>query len=277
MAVLNIGSQLGFTGNFKNLGKEAKAMGAKCFQFYTRNPIVGVVAPTTSTEDIKEFMQMGFNGKVLAHAPFNINLASEDTEVMLFAGKVIKEDLQMMEKIPGNMYNVHPGVCGHQERGLAISTTIAQLNHAMWDGMSTTVLVETMAGKGTAIGGPFADLAEILRGVIRQSRIGVCLDTCHSYAYGYDLVNNLDGVLEEFDRVIGLEWLKAIHLNDSLGSLGGREDRHAKIGEGQIGVEGMRRIINHPKLQGIPMYLETPNDLDGYAKEIELLQSIYNG
>ncbi len=187
----------------------------------------------------------------------------------------MKDDLQKLEAVPGNMYNFHPGSHVGQGIEVGIKFIIEALNEILWEEQSTTVLLETMAGKGSEIGRSFEEIKQIIDGVNLKDKLGVCLDTCHVYDAGYDIVNNLDGVLEEFDKIIGLDRLKAIHINDSRNPFESHKDRHEKIGEGSIGTEAFERIINHPKLRNLPFYLETPNELDGYAKEIALLKSLY--
>lgn len=210
---------------------------------------------------------------VVAHAPYTINPCSAEPRTREFALQTMADDLRRMEFVPGNYYNFHPGSHVGQgiETGIALITQT--LNAVLFSGMQTTVLLETMAGKGSEVGGRFEELRQIMDGVEQQANLGVCLDTCHVHDGGYDIVNDLDGVLEEFDRVIGLRHLKALHINDSLNPINAHKDRHAVIGGGQIGLDAMVRIVNHPALRGLPMILETPNELDGYAAEIDLLRS----
>ena len=212
---------------------------------------------------------------LLAHAPYTLNGCSADENIRVFARNTMEDDLRRMEFTPGNLYNFHPG--SHVKQGVetGIEYIAGMLNAILKPEQTTTVLLETMAGKGSEVGRSFEELREILDRVALSEKMGVCLDTCHVWDGGYDIVNHLDEVLTEFDRVIGLSRLKAIHLNDSQNPLGARKDRHARIGEGQIGLEALVRVINHPALKRLPFYLETPNDLDGYAREIALLKSRY--
>ena len=211
----------------------------------------------------------------LAHAPYTLNACSADERTREFAFETMKDDLNRLEKLPCKLYNFHPGSHVGQGVDVGIEQISEMLNKILTKEQTTTVLLETMSGKGTEVGRSFEELKRIIDNVIIKEKIGVCLDTCHINDAGYDIVNNLDGVIEEFDRIIGLDKLKAIHLNDSLNELGAHKDRHAKIGEGRIGVEALVKVINHPKLKHLPFFLETPNELDGYAKEIQLLRERY--
>ena len=271
-----IGCHLSPSAGFLAMGQTAKAINASTFQFFTRNPR-GSKAKDIDPADaaaLVTFMKENNFGPVVAHAPYTINPCSKDERTREFALQTMADDLVRMEHLPGNYYNFHPG----SHTGLGTEAGIAliaeTLNTILRPEQTTTVLLETMAGKGTEIGGRFKELRAILDRVELQDHMGVCLDTCHVNDGGYDIVNNLDGVLEEFDRVIGLDKLKAIHINDSLNPLGARKDRHAKIGEGHIGTEAFERIIRHPALRGLPFVLETPNELDGYAAEIALLRGL---
>lgn len=277
--MLYIGCHLSASKGYLHMGKEAKSIGANTFQFFTRNPRGGS-AKDIDGEDVKAFLAfMDENGwkHILAHAPYTLNACSAKEETRDFALRTMKDDLRRMEYTPNQMYNFHPG--SHVGQGAEIGTQfiIKQLNECLWEDMTTTVLLETMAGKGSEIGRSFEELRAIIDGVELKDKIGVCLDTCHIYDGGYDIVNDLDGVLDEFDRVIGLDRLKAIHMNDSKNPFASHKDRHERIGEGSIGFETMVKIINHPKLQGIPVFLETPNELDGYAREIKMLKEAYKG
>lgn len=211
----------------------------------------------------------------MAHAPYTLNPCSKESRTREFAKIVMEEDIERMELIKGNYYNFHPG--SHTGQGVDVGITMISdlLNYIIKPEQTTTILLETMAGKGTEIGSTFEELKKIIEKIENKDKIGVCMDTCHVHDGGYDIVNNLDGVLEKFDNIIGLKYLKAIHLNDSMNKVGSRKDRHAKIGEGEIGVSAMERIINHPRLRELPFYLETPNELDGYKAEIKLLREIY--
>jgi len=269
-----IGCHLSSANGFLAMGRDAEKIGATTFQFFTRNPRGGSAKPL-DPEDIRTFLvlkeRLGI-GKLVAHAPYTLNGCSADEKIREFAKRTMADDLERMEQIPGNYYNFHPG--SHVKQGTEIGITyIAEmLNEILKPEQKTTVLLETMAGKGSEVGRSFEELREILDRVSLSDRMGVCLDTCHVWDAGYDIVNDLDGVLTEFDRVIGLSKLKAIHLNDSLNDRGAAKDRHARIGEGKIGAEAILRVINHPALRGLPFCLETPNELDGYAREIRFLK-----
>ena len=244
---------------------------------FTRNPRGGK-AKEIDLKDIEKFLSKASDleiYKILAHAPYTLNPCSPDEKVREFAYQIMTDDLEGMEYIPGNFYNFHPG--SHVKQGVekGIDLIGEMLNKVLRPEQSTTVLLETMAGKGSEIGRNFEELREILDRVELQEKVGVCLDTCHVFDGGYDIVNDLDGVLNKFDQVIGLSRLKTIHLNDSIFGLGSRKDRHARIGEGKIGREGIVRIINHPALRNLPFYLETPNDLEGYGKEISFLREAW--
>ena len=275
--MLKIGCHLSSSKGFEHMGREALKINANTFQFFTRNPRGGS-AKSIDPDDAARLMELsrqhGF-GPLVAHAPYTLNPCSKDQKTRDFAYMAMADDLARMEYIPGNYYNFHPGshVGQGAEKGIEL---IAQLlNDILKPEMRTTALLETMAGKGSEIGGKFEELAAI-RALLRpelQPKVGVCLDTCHVHDGGYDIVNNLDGVLEEFDRIVGLEHLKALHINDSMNPMAAHKDRHAKIGEGQIGLEALVRVINHPALRDLPFCLETPNELDGYAREIELLRA----
>lgn len=259
------------------MGKEALSIGANTFQFFTRNPrgSKAKAIDPADTAALVNFMKEHRFSTILAHAPYTLNACSDKKATREFAWMTMKDDLERMEYIPGNMYNFHPGshVGQGPEQGIAYISQM--LNDILKEGQTTTVLLETMAGKGTEIGGSFQELRSILDNVHLSHHMGVCLDTCHVYDGGYDIVNHLDDVLEEFDRIVGLERLKAIHLNDSKNPFASHKDRHQKIGEGSIGLEAIERIINHPQLKYLPFYLETPNELPGYAKEIEILRNCW--
>ena len=267
------------------MAKEAISIGANTFAFFTRNPRGGK-SKELDEADVAAFYDIWtaeredglVPGKLVAHAPYTLNPCSAKDYVREFARMAMKEDLERMEHTPGNYYNFHPGSHVGQGAEAGIEMIAEVLNEVMWDDMQTTVLLETMAGKGSEIGGRFEELAEII-GRVRLNggneeadRIGVCLDTCHVSDGGYDIVNDLDCVLEEFDRVIGLDRLKALHLNDSKNPCGAHKDRHEKIGDGYLGLETFRSVVTHPVLKDLPMILETPNELDGYEKEIRLLR-----
>ena len=275
--MLYLGCHLSASKGYLHMGKEAKSIGANTFQFFTRNPRGGS-AKAIDENDVEAFLAFMEENNwkhILAHAPYTLNACSDKPETRDFALRTMKDDLMRMEYTPGQMYNFHPGSHVGQGAEVGIDFIIKQLNECLTPEMTTTVLLETMAGKGSEIGRSFEELRAIIDGVELKEKMGVCLDTCHVYDGGYDIVNNLDGVLDEFDRIIGLERLKAIHMNDSKNPFASHKDRHEKIGEGSIGFETMVKIINHPKLQGIPVFLETPNELDGYAKEIKMLREAY--
>lgn len=276
--MLNIGCHLSTTKGFTNMGKEALSINANTFQFFTRNPRGGK-AKDIDEKDVTgllEIMNKNEFAKVLAHAPYTLNACSADERTREFAIETMKDDLMRMEYIPNNLYNFHPGSHVKQGVDVGINYIVEMLNKVLNKEQTTIVLLETMAGKGTEIGRTFEELATIIDGVKLKDKMGVCLDTCHVYDAGYDIVNDLDGVLQEFDRVIGLERLYAIHLNDSKNPFESHKDRHEKIGEGSLGIEAITRIINHPKLRNLPFFLETPNDIEGYKNEIEILRQNYN-
>ena len=275
--MLNIGCHLSSSKGFLHMGKEAQSIDANTFQFFTRNPR-GSRAKEIDPADAKalvDFLQENRFAGILAHAPYTLNACSDKAQTREFAWQTMKDDLKRMEYIPGNMYNFHPGSHVGQGTEQGISYITQMLNDILEESQTTTVLLETMAGKGSEVGGKFEELRGIMDGVALESHMGVCLDTCHVYDAGYDIVNDLDGVLDEFDRIIGLERLKAIHINDSKNPFASHKDRHEKIGEGSIGLDAMVRIINHPKLRDLPFYLETPNELPGYAAEIRILRQSY--
>lgn len=275
--MLKIGCHLSSSKGYLAMGETATSIGANTFQFFTRNPRGGAAKPI-DPEDIKAFIEYSQNNgitTILAHAPYTLNAASKDTKIREFAKLVMSDDLQRLEHTPGSLYNFHPGSHVGQGTEAGIDLIVELLNEIMFPDQKTTVLLETMAGKGSEIGGKFEEIAEIISRVNLQDKIGVCLDTCHVFDGGYNIKDNLDSVLNEFDRIIGIDRLCAIHLNDSLHGYESHKDRHAKIGEGFLGLETFEAVINHPKLRTLPFYLETPNELDGYEKEISLLKSIY--
>lgn len=275
--MLTIGCHLSSSKGFKNMGEDALSIGANTFQFFTRNPR-GSKAKDIDEKDVKEFLDIITEnnfGKILAHAPYTLNACSADPKNREFAIEIMKDDLKRMEYIPGNLYNFHPGSHVKQGAEVGIQYIADALNEILTEEQNTTVLLETMAGKGTEVGRSFQEIAEIISKVNLKEKMGVCLDTCHIHDAGYDIVNDLDNVLDEFDKIIGLERLKAIHLNDSKNPFESHKDRHETIGNGYIGLDAITRIINHPKLRNLPFYLETPNELDGYKKEIQLLRERY--
>lgn len=275
--MLIIGSHISFSKGYEDMGKQAVELGANTFAFFTRNPRGGSIK-ALDVKDAKRFVEFAKEnnfGKIVAHAPYTMNPCAQKEELRKFAKEAMSEDLSRMENIPGNYYNFHPGSHVGQGSDVGIDLIAGLLNETLKPEQTTTVLLETMAGKGSEIGRNFEELQAILERVALREKMGVCLDTCHVWDGGYDIVNDLDGVLEKFDRIIGLKHLKAIHMNDSMNPLGSHKDRHEKIGQGQIGLETMERIINHPKLQGVPVILETPNDDEGWTKEIALLRSLH--
>lgn len=273
--MLYIGSHISAAKGYAAMGKQALKLGANTFAFFTRNPRGGKAKEIDQT-DVDKFLQIAEEhafGRLVAHAPYTMNACAAKEEIRSFAKEMMEDDLKRMEYTPGNYYNFHPGSHVGQGSDAGIAMIADLLNEVLQPEQSTTVLLETMAGKGSEVGRKFEELAAILEWVTLKDKMGVCLDTCHVWDAGYDIVNDLDGVLDRFDHVIGLEYLKAIHMNDSMNPLGSHKDRHEKIGKGQIGSEAMKRIINHPKLQGLPVILETPNDDAGWTKEIALLRS----
>ena len=275
--MLYIGCHLSSSKGYLAMGKDAVKINANTFQFFTRNPRGGN-AKAIVPSDVEAYLAFAAEHKItriLAHAPYTLNACSADKNLREFARATMADDLDRMEYTPGNCYNFHPG--SHVKQGVetGISYIADMLNAILKPEQTTTVLLETMAGKGSEVGRSFEELREILDRVTLSDHMGICLDTCHVWDGGYDIVNHLDEVLTEFDRIIGLSRLKAIHLNDSLNPLGAHKDRHARIGEGHIGKEALIRIINHPALRNLPFYLETPNELDGYAAEIALLRENY--
>ena len=272
--MLHIGCHLSSSKGFAAMGRQALALGADTFQFFTRNPR-GSRAKTIDPADaeaLRALMAEHRFAKVVAHAPYTLNPCSAAEDTRTFARETMADDLRRMEYLPGNYYNFHPGSHVGQGTEAGISLIAEGLNAILTPEQTTTVLLETMAGKGSEVGGRFEELREILDRVELGEKMGVCLDTCHVSDGGYDIIGDLDGVLTEFDRVIGLHRLKAIHLNDSKNPIGARKDRHACIGEGEIGLEALTRVVRHPALQGLPFCLETPNELPGYAKEIALMR-----
>ena len=273
--MFTIGCHLSSAKGYLHMAKDAVSIDANTFQFFTRNPR-GDRAKAIDPKDIAAFAayapEHGIE-RILAHAPYTLNPASDKQQTRDFALMVLAEDLGRMEETPHQLYNMHPGSAVGQPCEVAIAKIADALNQSLLPHQTTTLLLETMAGKGSEIGGTFEELAAIIAQVELESHVGVCLDTCHVWDAGYDIVGDLDGVLEEFDRVIGLDRLHAIHLNDSMNARGSHKDRHARIGEGEIGFKALAAVTNHPKLRDLPFYLETPNpDLAGYAEEIAALR-----
>lgn len=274
---MKIGCHLSASKGYANMGREILSIGGNTFQFFTRNPRGGA-AKAIDEKDVEKFADIcKDNGieVILAHAPYTLNACSKDEKTREFALEVMADDLARMEYTPGNLYNFHPGSHVGQGVDIGIDYIADMLNKVLKKEQTTTVLLETMAGKGSEIGRSFEELKAIIDKVELKDKLGVCMDTCHVYDAGYDIVNDLDGVLKHFDEVIGLDRLKAVHINDSKNPFESHKDRHEKIGEGSIGVEAFERIINHPALRELPFYLETPNEIDGYEKEIALLKSLY--
>ncbi len=277
MSELRIGCHLSSSKGFLAMAQTAQSIGANTFQFFTRNPRGGAAKEWISSDIdamLRFFEETGI-GSPLAHAPYILNPCAKDENIRNFSLETMKDDLERLEQIPNVMYNFHPGSHVKQgtEKGIELIADV--LNRLLWEDLSTTVLLETMAGKGSEVGGCFEELRAILDCVELSDKMGICMDTCHVWDGGYDITNHLDEVLKEFDDVIGLHRLKAIHLNDSMNVFDSHKDRHEKIGQGHIGMEAMERIINHPKLRNLPFYLETPNELAGYAEEIALLKNVY--
>ena len=272
--MLYIGNHTTSSKGYENMARQMIANGGNTFAFFTRNP-GGGKAKEINEKDIEKFLALAGEhhfGRIVAHAPYTLNACAAKENLREFARETMADDLKRMEYTPGNYYNFHPGSHVGQGAETGIRKIAQILNAVLTDGQSTTVLLETMSGKGSEVGRNFEEIRAILDLVDKKDKMGVCLDTCHVWDGGYDIVNDLDGVLEEFDRIIGLEKLKAVHLNDSMNEMGSHKDRHAKIGEGHIGLEALVRVISHPALQGIPFILETPNDDEGWTKEIRLLR-----
>lgn len=275
--MLHIGCHLSSVKGFEHMGKEALSIGADTFQFFTRNPRGGK-AKEISLQDVENFLKLAEEhnfAKLVAHAPYTLNPCSAAEKVREFAYTAMADDMKRMELIPGNYYNFHPGSHVGQgvEKGIELITEL--LNKIITPEQSTIILLETMAGKGSEIGGKFEELKAIIDGVEIKEKLGVCMDTCHVSDAGYNIKEDLEGVLSEFDEVVGLERLYALHINDSQNPLGAHKDRHAKIGEGYLGLDAIAAVINHPKLKGLPCILETPNELEGYGREIKMLKEAY--
>jgi len=275
--MLNIGCHLSSSKGYKAMGKQAIEIGANTFQFFTRNPR-GSKAKAIDPKDMQDLLELAKENKfakILAHAPYTLNACSADERTKRFAIEVMADDLDRMEYLPNNFYNFHPGSHVKQGVEVGIEYIVNMLNTVLKPEQTTIVLLETMSGKGTEVGRTFEELKQILNGVILSDKMGICLDTCHVYDAGYDIVKDLDGVLDEFDKIIGLDKLYAIHLNDSKNPFASHKDRHEKIGEGSIGKEAITKIINHPSLSHLPFFLETPNELAGYKEEIKMLREVY--
>ncbi len=274
--MLRVGCHLSSSRGFLAMAQTAESIGATCFQFFTRNPRGGA-AREWAQEDIGAmlaYFERAGIAKPLAHAPYTLNACAKEERVREFALQTFADDLARLEMIPGVMYNFHPGSHVGQGTGEGVRLIADVLNRTLRQEMRTVVLLETMAGKGSEVGGRFEELRAIIDRVELSEKMGVCLDTCHVWDGGYDIAEHLEEVLQEFDRIVGLERLKAVHINDSMNVCGARRDRHEKLGKGCIGMEAFQRIVTHPRLRGLPFYLETPNELDGYQAEIELLRSM---
>lgn len=272
--MLSIGCHLSSSKGFAAMGNTASSIGASTFAFFTRNPRGGAAKAIdpADAEALRAHMEAEGFAKLVAHAPYTLNCCSDKPHARQFVRQAMAEDLQRMEFLPNNYYNFHPGSHVKQGAEVGISMIAEVLNDVLAPDQSTVALLETMAGKGTEVGRTFEELAAIIDRVELSDHMGICLDTCHVHDAGYDIVNDLDGVLEEFDRVLGIERLRAVHINDSKNPCGAHKDRHEVIGKGHIGLEAFERIVNHPALKALPFILETPNELPGYAEEIELLR-----
>ena len=276
--MLYIGNHTSSSKGYAAMGRQIVKNGGNTFAFFTRNPRGGN-AKAIDPADVAKFQEIAREhefGKIVAHAPYTLNACAAKENLRDFARNTFSDDLKRMEATPGNYYNFHPGSHVGQGIEVGIQKIAEVLNAVLTEEQTTTVLLETMAGKGSEVGSHFQELRAIMDRVEKRDKLGICLDTCHVWDGGYDIVNDLDGVLTEFDRIIGLDHLKAIHLNDSLNPLGSHKDRHARIGEGQIGLDALVRVIRHPALEGKPFILETPNDDEGWTREIALLRERYS-
>lgn len=270
-----IGCHLSFAGGYAQMGKDALSIGANAFQYFSRNPRGGKTKDfdPADAEKLNAIAEENGFEPYLVHAPYTYNPCSADEKLRVFAKTAMAEDLERQENVGHSFYNFHPGSHVGQGVGRGIELIVELLKEVLPKAKTTAVLLETMSGKGSEVGGTFEEIAEIIDGAGNPENLGVCLDTCHVFSAGYDIVNDLDGVLAKFDKTVGLARLKAIHLNDSMTPFASKKDRHETIGNGSIGLDAIVRIINHPLLRNLPFYLETPNDLDGYAREIALLRS----
>ena len=277
--MLNIGCHLSSSLGYESMAKTAISIGANTFQYFTRNPRGGA-AKAINDKDIKSYLKLAKENnfaKVIAHAPYTMNLCSAAENIRKFSKNMLKDDILRTELISESYYNFHPGSHTGQGTDVGISLICEALNETLQKNQKTIVLLETMAGKGSEIGGKFEEIAKIRECVELKEKVGVCLDTCHIFDGGYDIVGNLDVVLEEFDKVIGIENLKAVHINDSKNSIGSHKDRHEKIGKGHIGIDAIKNIINNRYLKNLPFILETPHDsIEGYAQEIKMLRNLYD-
>lgn len=275
--MLKLGCHLSASAGYLHMGEEILSIGGNTFQFFTRNPRGGT-AKAIDPKDVEAFRSLcqreGID-VILAHAPYTLNGCSKDESIREFATRTMADDLNRMEHTPGNLYNFHPGSHVGQGVETGIEQIALMLNTILWPEMTTTVLLETMAGKGSEVGSRFEELREILDRVTLGDKMGVCLDTCHLNDAGYDIVHDLDGVLTQFDEAVGIDRIRAVHINDSKNPLAAHKDRHEKIGDGTLGTEAIVRVMTHPALRDKPFYLETPNELDGYAREIALLKGLW--
>jgi deoxyribonuclease-4 len=277
--MLKIGCHLSSANGYVHMAQEALSIGANSVQFFVRNPR-GAKIKDFDLNDVKAFVEIvkenGFV-EIMAHAPYTLNPCAAEKRIRVFTLEVMKDDISRMEYIPDSYYNFHPG--NHVGQGIeaGISLVSDLLNETLYEGQKTIVLLETMSGKGSEVGSKFEELRAIIDKVELNSKLGVCLDTCHVYSAGYDIINDLDGVLDKFDKIIGLDRLRAIHLNDSKNPFSSYKDRHEKLGEGFLGLEGISKVLNHEKLRHLPFFLETPNELEGHAEEISMVKSMYKG
>lgn len=274
--MFKIGCHLSASKGYVHMAKEILSIGGNTFQFFTRNPRGGS-AKEIDKNDIEQFNTIASENGIeiiLAHAPYTINVCSADEKIRRFGIETMKDDLLRLDLVSNCMYNFHPGSHVGQGIDVGIQLIIDALNEILFKEQKTIVLLETMAGKGSEVGRSFEEIKRIIDGVELKEKLGVCLDTCHVYDAGYDIINNLDMILDEFDRVIGLDYLKAVHINDSKNPFESHKDRHEKIGDGTIGTNAFEKIINNPRLKELPFYLETPNELEGYEKEIKLLKDL---
>ena len=275
--MFNIGCHLSVSKGYYAMGEDAIKINANTFQFFTRNPRGGGAKniDAKDAQALSQLVEKEHFAPLLAHAPYTLNLCSANPGIRKFSRDMMSDDLSRLAQLPCHLYNFHPGSATGQEKTTAIKQIADALNSIITKDQTIMILLETMSGKGSEIGSTFEELKQILDEVELSEKMGICIDTCHIYDAGYDIVNDLDGVLTRFDKIIGLDKLKAIHLNDSMNAFGSHKDRHAKIGEGKIGLVAIGRIINHSALRHLPFLLETPNELDGYKKEIEILRELY--
>lgn len=275
--MFNIGCHLSVSKGYYAMGKDALKINANTFQFFTRNPRGGGAKniDAKDAQALTELVEKEHFAPLLAHAPYTLNLCSANPGIRKFSRDMMADDINRLKKLPCHLYNFHPGSATGQDKATGVKQIIDALNSIITPNQTIMILLETMSGKGSEIGATFEELRQILDGIELNDKMGICLDTCHIYDAGYDIVNDLDGVLSHFDTVIGLDRLKAIHLNDSMNPFRSHKDRHAKIGEGKIGLAAISRVINHSALRHLPFLLETPNELDGYKKEIEILRGLY--